>query len=305
MMPIRRDSSILRRLQYFEATARHQSIALAAEELGVSPSAVSHQLSELKRTIGEDLLKKSGRGVELTSAGHMLAQRLSMAFSILETSVSSAIGSKRPVVRIAACSSFGPFWLAPRLAEFRKARPDIDVELRLYGRDPELTHASADCIVTAQEVKLGYASVDLFKEKAIAVAAPGLVRGNALTGVTLITTDTHEARLGADWRAFTSTADEGLALPAEVDWLRCSHYILALESAKAGLGAALVPDFVAENAISEGRIVRLGTGSMNNDGRFYRACYKEAHEGNQEIQAVVTWLRRSARNGRPNSWAAQ
>lgn len=296
-MPKRRDPSIFRRLEYFEATARHGSISKAAAELGVSPSAVSHQLSDLRQTIGEELFVRSGRGVVLTNAGRRMAETLSTAFGLLESSLDTAIGVERTVVSVAACSSFGPYWLVPRLPEFKDAHPDTEIELRLYSKDPELTQATADCIVTAQPVKSGYVSIDLFEESAIAVASPGLVKNGRIEGVPLVTTDTAEAELGDDWRLVADAA--GLALPKYPEWIRCTHYVLALEAAKAGMGIAIIPDFVAADAIKDGRLVDIGLGNHRLEHRTYRVCYKEVRGKETALQNVLTWLKRAGRDG---SW---
>ncbi len=266
----------------------------------MSPSAVSHQLSDLKRTLGEDLFAKSGRTLKLTNAGQMLAQRLSTAFNLLDTSIAKVTGEDRPVVRIAACSAFGPFWLAPQLGVFRDLHPEIDVELRLYGQDPELTNASADCIVTAQKVTPGYASIDLFHERAIMVASPLVAANEQLANLPLITTNTDDDDLGADWHEFVGQTGAFAQVPNTSGWLRCSHYILALETAKAGLGVALIPDFVAAAAIEDGHLIRIGEASFNNEGRVYRLCFKDARKNDREIQAVVGWLRRAVRHDQPN-----
>lgn len=291
------NANTLRRLQYFEVTARLGSVRRAAEDLGVSPSAVSHQLAELRRAVGEDLFVRSGRGLALTNAGRLLAERLSTAFGILNSSMTTLIGEEPPIVRVAACSSFGPYWLMPRLAGFRKARPDLDIEMRLYARDPELTQATADCIVTAQPVKPGYAHVDLFEERAIAVAAPGVAGNGRVAGVPLITTDTAEGDLGDDWRVIAKAT--GVSLSNDPEWVRCTHYVLALEAAKAGLGAAIIPDFVAAQALEEGRLVDLDLGGHRLENRTYRACYKEARGNEPGLRAFVAWLKRSVRQVRP------
>ena len=225
----------------------------------------------------------------LTQAGELLSRRLSTAFDILDSSVTTAIGGTRSILQIAVCSAFGPFWLMPRLSDFRNSRPEIELEVRLYSKDPELTHSSADCIVTARDVKPGYDFVELFEERVIAVAAPGLVRGRRLDGVPLVTTDTSAEALGADWRAFSDLS--GISFPATVEWVRCSHYILALEAAKSGLGAALVPDFVAASFIDEGRLEEFGAASFGPGGRTYRACFKESRKDEPALRSLVSWLK--------------
>lgn len=296
-MSKRRDPSIFRRLECFEVTARHGSIARAAEELGVTPSAISHQLADLRRSLGEDLFIRSGRGLVLTNTGQRLAEGLSRAFGILDTSIAEAVGLEHSIISVAVCSSFGPFWLVPRLAEFKELHPNMDIELRLYSEDPELTQASADCIITPQQVSAGYASFDLFEEKVIAAAAPGLVSGGCIDTVPLITTDLVLPELGDDWRSLARAAS--VALPNDPDWVRCTHYVLSLEAAKAGLGAAILPDFVASSAICEGSLVDLGLGTHCLEDRTYRVCCKEAREREPALAKVVSWIRRVARNGGP------
>lgn len=293
-MAKQRNARLLRRLQYFEAAARLGSISRAADELGVTASAVSHQLTDLRRSIGEDLFVRKGRGLALTDAGELLAGRVATAFGILDRSIIDAIGkSERKIVTVAACSSFAPYWLIPRIPEFKSTHPDIDVEFRLYAEDPELTQATADCIVTAQAVKPGYSSIDLFEERSFAVAAPDLLKGRDLASVPLITIDTEEDAFAADWMAYAKATKLGFEVSKFRNWVRCSHYLLSLEAAKARLGVALLPDFVTETAIDEGKLRNLGLGDFNNEGRLYRACFKEARRNEPELQAFVTWLKRA------------
>ena len=129
--PTTRDPRLLRSLHYFEAVARYGSVGLAADEIGVSSSAVSHQLRELAAMLGEELVEKSGRGIVLTEAGQRLAGRLASTFSDLDSMVSDVVGQSAQRLRLAVCSRFGPAWLAPRLPAFTRVHPDIDIELRL------------------------------------------------------------------------------------------------------------------------------------------------------------------------------
>ena len=77
---------------YFEAVSRHRSVKLAAEDLGVTQSAVSHQIRRFSETIGQQLMVKSGRGITLTPAGEKLGLRLSTAFSGLEGLAKDLVG---------------------------------------------------------------------------------------------------------------------------------------------------------------------------------------------------------------------
>ncbi len=161
----RQSTSIIRGLQYFEAVARHQSVKAAAEELGVSQSAVSHQLRELSSVLGEQLLIRSGRGIAVSPMGQLLAERLSLTFASLQASLDEIVGGEsRQILRLAVCSSFGPGWLVPRLPGFIEANPAIDLQLQLYAQDPQLSHQVADAIFSALPVTPGFSAIHVLDE---------------------------------------------------------------------------------------------------------------------------------------------
>lgn len=283
-----RNTRLIRSLHYFEAVARHQSVKRAAEELGVSQSAVSHQLRDLTDALGEQLFIRAGRGIALTATGRQLAEKLAATFSGLQSSLDDIIGSNRPALRLAVCSSFGPGWLIPRLASFFAAHPAIGVQLRLYAQDPEQTAEVADAFVTAQDVKPGFAAVHVLDEMLVAVAAalPQTAAGRA----PLITTDITDERLGQDWRNYCAATGMRLAELQSGSFLQCSHYLLALEMARAGFGIALVPDFLAQRELEAGTVRRFDR-TLLPSGRRYHLCFKKSRAEEAEIRALVQWLK--------------
>lgn len=282
-----RNSSLMRSLHYFEAVARHKSMKLAAEELGVSQSAVSHQMRELTSALGEELAVRQGRGIALTATGQRLAERLAVTFARLQSSLDDVIGSGRPTLRLAVCSSFGPGWLIPRLASFYSANPEIDLQLRLYAQDPEQTAQVADAFVTAQNLKAGFAAVHVLDEMLVAVTARPSDDGPQQP---LITTDIAPDRLGQDWLDHCALTGRRIADLQFGSFLQCSHYLLALELARAALGIALVPDFLARRDLDSGA-VRCFDRTPMPSGRRYHLCFKKARAHDAEIKAFVQWLK--------------
>ncbi len=286
----RRDPRLLRNLQYFEAVARHLSVTTAAAELGVSLSAVSHQIRELSNRLGEALVDRSGRGIKLTPVGERLAERLTETFAMIDSGISSAVGGQPAKLTLLVCSAFGPSWLAPRLPRFLATNPNIDVDLRLYADKPKLSSLSGDLIFTTGPVRPGYVAIPVFEEFLIAVRRPG----KSGKRFAMITTDPEEKRLGADWHSF------GRAIGIDVDearigsWIGSSHYMLAMEMAKAGVGVAIIPDFQAAEALQNGLLERM-TESRISSGRSYYFCYKSSREREPEILAFVQWLRREVK----------
>lgn len=280
--PSLRNPRLLRCLHYFEAVARLRSVARAAEEIGVSSSAVSHQLRELSALLGEGVVVKAGRGIALTAAGQRLAARLGEAFSDLDRMVSEVVGQGTQRLRVAVCSSFGPAWLSPRLPALARAHPEIDLELRLYTEDPEQTQGVADAIITARPVKPGFQSIALMDELLVAVRKAG-----SHGPTRLITTDLEDSVLGRDWKSFASL---GGHVEAEGGYLRCTHYLLALSMAKSGMGAALVPDFLAAEGLADGSLTLCDTLTVP-AGRTYRMCFKNGRSQEPAVRAMAQWIK--------------
>ncbi|MEW9838746.1 LysR family transcriptional regulator, partial [Mesorhizobium marinum] len=226
----------LRTLEAFEAVSRHLSISKAAEELGVTQSAISHQLKQLREELGESLVHRSGRGVALTEMGKRLAGRIQEAFGQIDRSVADVLGSGHRRIRIAICSSFAPGWLIGRLANFYAANPDIDLHLQMYAKDPELTDVVGDAFVTTlPDQQLGYFALKIMDERLVAIFATS--KANALRSLPLITTDLEPGRIGADWKAFRRLADVP-DFDTDGRWLFASHYVMAFNMVEAGLGIA-------------------------------------------------------------------
>lgn len=283
------NTRLMRGLHYFEAVARHRSVKKAADELGVSQSAVSHQLRELTEVLGEQLLVRAGRGIALTATGQRLAEELAATFSGLQSHLDDVIGNRQGMLRLAVCTSFAPGWLIPRLSSFYAAHPGIDLQLRLYTQDPEQTDHVADAFVTALPVSRGFTAVPLLDEMLVAVQAPP----RTTEGHRLITTDTEKGKLGRDWLIFCKASGLDLAGLHSGPWVQCTHYFLALELAKAGHGIALVPDFLAAREIDAGTVFPFSSTRVES-GRRYHLCFKTSRAREKEIAALAQWFKAEA-----------
>src|SRR5689334_3335914 len=119
-------------LRAFEATARHQSFTLAAKELCVTQTAVSHQVKQLEDHLGTVLFRRLSRRIELTTEGRAWAEAMSDVFSRLYAAnkrLRARPARTRPVVSVSVLPSFASRWLVPRLGRFFDKHPDVDVRI--------------------------------------------------------------------------------------------------------------------------------------------------------------------------------
>lgn len=283
----KKDPNILRSLQYFESVARHRSLKQAAADLGVTQSAVSHQLRRFSETIGRQLLIKSGRGIALTAAGEKLGTRLVSAFSNLDDLVNDIAGDGKQTLQISICSTFGPGWLIERLDDFYTTHPDINLELRLYSQNPLLTHEIADVYVIAGDVKPGFTAIPLLEESLLAVEAPSDKRSERRRR--LITTDVEPGQVGRDWIDYCRTGGIRLSTLQEGEFRVCTHYFIALELARRGYGVALVPDFLASRDIRAGTLVTYSD-RLFPSGRTYNLCIKTTRTTESSLVTLANWM---------------
>lgn len=122
--------SLLAQLRAFEAVGRHMSFTRAAEELWVTPAALSHHVRHLERELGAALLVRRHRRIELTAAGRQLLTGCAQGLQILKRAVLDATAQEkeRPLT-VSVAPYFSAIWLTPRLSTFWAAHPDIDLQL--------------------------------------------------------------------------------------------------------------------------------------------------------------------------------
>ena len=284
-------SKTVRLLQTFEVVARRLSVTKAAAELGVTTSAVSHQLRELTDTIGEKLTEKSGRDIALTAVGAKLASELADHFDRIEKAVVNAISGDTGRFRIAVCSAFGPSWLGPRFNDLIAENPQTEFQLVLKSGQPEPSDADADIFITTQPGGTGFWCAPLFDEVLVAVGSPALRQSDPyMRRSRFITTDPNESTLGEDWFDFVKHTRIPLELGSPHVWVKCTHYILALELARQGVGFALIPDFMASSDIESGKLALFNDARIPS-GRQYNVCFKRSRQSDEAAAKTIAWIR--------------
>lgn len=278
----------LRALQIFECVSRNSSVASAAEELKISPSAISHQLKKLSEQVGENLFDRSGRRLVLSASGARLASSLTMAFDQIDESVTSCIGEENETIRLAMCSTFGAGWFIKRLNTFLAKNSGVNIQLMMYGDDPVRVASASDAFITIMSPGAGYWSLNLFDEQLTAVARNETWHDTDLARTTFITTHLDRTSLANDWKTYFQLVGIDYELRRE-QIVQVSHEIFALEAVKQGIGIALLPTFLADEALQNGAIATWNAATMPS-GRSYSFCAKSSRRHTKSLDTLTKWL---------------
>lgn len=252
----------LNALRAFEAAARHGSFVEAAEELAVTPAAVSHQIKGLEEALGIAMFVRHHRAVELTAAGRRLLPGLSDAFDRIATAVDGVRPAREAPVTITVPPAFAAKWLAPRLEGFMAQYPDIPIRVQAEAAVVDLEAAEVDLgvrTITSPEAAPDNKADRLFEDWVFPVCGPLLrmvLKAPAnLTMQTVIVDELNETQGGyVTWSHWLEAAGAATLKPAKE--LRFSHSTLALDAAARGQGVALARGSLVLNEMRSGALVR-------------------------------------------------
>jgi LysR family glycine cleavage system transcriptional activator len=293
----------VRGIAVFEAAARSVSFHAAAEELNLTPSAVSHQIRLLEDTLGVRLFERVGRGVTLTPEGADYArsvrpsmQRLRVATNHIKAR--AKMGVALEVVRIELPPSLAHCWLLPRLPELIAQHPEIDIRLNAQGSHlqgdrlpwPRMADAPADLQIVYGDDKLwADRASQLFSENFQPLCAPALLgqirmeSPEQLLRHTLLSTS-QNAVTWEEWLDWQS-----IDLDKPVDTLQLDPSHLAIEAAVNGMGVILESSVLVERQVAAGRLVAPFP-DLGRPGLAYWLFAPSQGKAASAVDAVIEWL---------------
>lgn len=247
----------LSQLRAFEAAARHCSFKLAADELAVTPAAISHHVRELEQRLGVSLFARKTRQVLLTSAGLRLYPAIRDSFDGIANALTTlqGVADKTPVT-LALTPAFATQWLLPRMAAFEREHADIDLRILASEQPVNLHQGDAHIAVRyGGATPAQHQSLLLAQDRFIAVASPSLGLRNA--------TQLRQHRLlHFQWSRPSSTRPTwqrwldkaGMQHADAVDGLQFGAELGMLQAAIAGHGVALCSRTLAQQALAAGQL---------------------------------------------------
>ena len=160
----------------FESVSRWGSMARASEELGVTPSAVSHQVRALELWFGRTLFGREGRRLKLTNEGRKFFDLIRPAFDQIRSAAKTLVEPASGRLEVLICPALVSAWLAPRLSGFSDLHPEIDITLHSRTETVDLTEADFDCAIRyCNSVPDRHVGDLLLQESVFPVCAPSLL----------------------------------------------------------------------------------------------------------------------------------
>jgi LysR family transcriptional regulator, glycine cleavage system transcriptional activator len=290
----------LNALRSFEAAARHLSFTKAADELAVTPAAVSHQVKALEDLLGVTLFRRTKRALLLTDEGQAVLPGIRDGFDRLLAAVEQLgeVG-RSGVLTVSLAPSFAVKWLLPRLDRFQAAHPEIDVRVAASNELVDFSAADVDLAIRYGAGRYEGLSVErLIGDTVYPVCSPELLKGaNALTApdrlrhhVLLHDDSPDDDETCPTWQMWLKAA--GLA--NDVDHSRGPRFnqsSLVLEAALLGRGVALAKSTLADADVAAGRLVRPFDVKVPVNFAYY-VVYPEAKAALPKVQLFHDWLRR-------------
>lgn len=294
---MRRKIPSIEALIAFEAAARHQSFTRSADELSLTQSAVGRQIACLEDYIGVPLFNRVKKRLSLTDIGQIYARQIRAHLERIEQDTLAAMSYRGAggVLEIAVTPTFATRWLIPRLPSFYAMRAHITLNLTTRAEPFMFTDTPFDAAIHfGQPVWPGTITRHLFGEEMTPVCSPRLLSGSTslqpeeLSNFTLL----HQSARPDAWRRWFMQA--GVHDANCMKGQRYELFSMLVEAARAGMGVALVPNFLVLQEVASGELVIPCELSLHNEKAYY-LVYPEAKQNCHLLKEFETWLLSAAK----------
>ena len=300
---MRRSIPATQALLCFEAAARLQSFTRAAQELSLTQSAVSRQITALETQLGTPLFRRTRHGVALSQAGARYAQQVALRLRALEQDTLDVMSTqgRSGSVRLASVPTFAARWLIPRLPAFAQAHPDITVHIDTRTRPFMFADTLFDAALysgTQAQVTqwAGTQAHALLAEEVLPVCSPALLNGRkslsakAIADLPLLQQSTRPEA----WQNWFAAA--GVDAPLALAGPRYEQFSMTAAAASFGLGLGLIPRLLIEDELARGTLVVAHPQALA-EARHYWVVQPQDAASHSALDTFLAWLQAQAQIG--------
>ncbi|HBO38870.1 MAG TPA: transcriptional regulator [Pasteurellaceae bacterium] len=279
----------LNSLKAFESSARHLSFTKAADELFVTQAAVSHQIKLLEDFLGIELFKRKNRALELTDSGKAYFLEITAILHKLLEVTSKLITQENQPLTISVPQTFGIHWLVPRLSEFNRQHPNIEVRIKGVDQDEGLLSKDIDIAIYYGRGNWQNLQVErLSEENLLILASPKLLAQNPIN-------DKEDLKNHVLIHVHTRDNWQNMASYLQLDGLNLqhgplfSHTFMALQAAIHGQGVVLANRILSQQEIESGHLQVVLEANLRDSKSFY--VVNDLNKTNDhQISAFRQWI---------------
>ena len=283
-------------LMALEAVDRLGTASAAAEELSLTQGAISRALQGLEAQLGVALILRERQRLRLTPAGRDYVAEVRKALNLLASaSLTLRANPTGGALNLAILPAFGMHWLAPRLARFAQSHPEVTINLSTRLKPFDFTGTAFDAAIHYGRLDGGRQdwpdvdSLKLMDEEVLAVAAPGVPALGAATDILRHPLLQLESRTG-DWgRWLAHHGRPGLRPPG----MLFDQFATLTQGAIHGMGLALIPTFLIQRELSEGRLIPVFGPPIRALGSYY-LVWPDTIPDRAPLRSLRLWLQSDA-----------
>jgi len=275
----------------FETVARRRNFSVAASELHLTPSAVSHQIAKLEQFLNMRLFERSARNVELTQPGEDYLRRVTGAMAAISAATDNARKGVRNSLHVHSTPSFATLWLMPRLTDFAKAHPSISLSMSASVVHSDFAAGQTDIDIRYGAPNWPQLTVrPIFNEQIMPLASPAFIRRHRIaTAEDLMRVPLIQSTVGVlqwpDWFASQNITHA----PGSYAY-RFDRAFMALDAAVQGLGVAFESTSIGEPLLRKGRLKPVFVPSAFLPVQAHFLVYPARHAQRPEVVSFVDWL---------------
>lgn len=275
----------------FEAAARNESFTKAAQELALTQGAVCRQIGSLEAFLNVELFRRSRRGVKLTEAGLSYSRQVAAQLDAVERDTLSVMRQQGAnVIELAVVPTFGTQWLLPRLKDFQQRHPEVTVNLTNRTRPFLFADTTFDAAIYFGDADWsGTQSHRLIGENPLPVCSPALLGDQDMLDAQCIAQLPllQQSTRPYAWRQWFNSI--GLNVERDMTGPRYELFSMLAQAAMHEMGIALIPPFLIQRELEEGRLVVANRHALRSDKAYYLMIPERKVES-ASLRAFRDWL---------------